>query len=216
MKKIFATLVLLPLVFLFACSDAPPATTDNDQNQTYQPGKNDDISDDISRGQDPVIELLNVTEALEIFAEGVEAQVFDIETGIRFRIMRTTGGYNTLADVEPLTVADTENMLYIAGGTWNIRPRAVIVTVQGRHIAGSIMPFPHSGCDDNPHGVIVDNRNGATGRGINLNSIRDNGMTGVVDIYFFNSLIPGLNRINERHQEMVLEAYEFDGFTYDD
>jgi hypothetical protein len=58
-----------------------------------------------------------------------------------------------------------------------------------------------------PFGEIVDNRNGGTGRGINLNSIQGNGKVGVVDIFFFNSVIPGLNRVDERHQEMVLRAY---------
>lgn len=154
------------------------------------------------------VQLLDFREALELFEEGTYAEVYDIEMGLTFHVKRTTGGYNTLADVEPLTKQDTETILKIAGGDWNLNRRAVILTIEGVRIAASITPFPHFGCDDHPHGVFVDNRNGSTGPGINLNSIRDNGMTGVVDIYFFNSRMPGINRVDEAHQAMVLRAYE--------
>ena len=156
------------------------------------------------------IELLDSREALTIFAEGVEADVLDIETGTTYRVRRATGGYNTLADVETLTLENTQKLLETAGGEWNIRRRAVIVTVNGRRIAASISPFPHSGSEDHPFGVIIDNRSGATGRGINLDSIRGNGLIGVVDIYFFNSLVPGINRVDQRHQEMVLRAHRYE------
>ncbi|MCL2426123.1 MAG: hypothetical protein FWD05_07275 [Oscillospiraceae bacterium] len=157
------------------------------------------------------IELLDFREALEIFGEGIEADVLDIETGITYRVRRVIGGYNTLADVETMTLEDTNRLLETAGGEWNVRRRAVIVTIEGRHIAASIAPFPHSGSEDYPFGMIIDNRSGATGTGINLDSIRGNEMIGVVDIFFFNSMIPGINRVDERHQEMVLMAYDFEG-----
>ncbi len=66
--------------------------------------------------------------------------------------------------------------------------------------------WPHSGREDAPFGNFVDNRSGGTRSGINLDSIRDNNMIGVVDIYFYNSLIPGIRKIDEWHQEKVLEA----------
>ena len=60
-----------------------------------------------------------------------------------------------------------------------------------------------------PFAVEVDNRSGATGTGINLDSIKDNNMEGVIDIFFYNSFIPGINRLDQRHQNMVLEASRF-------
>ena len=198
MKKLYLLAISLVLVLLTACGGetAPP--------------ENDTNTNDTTQSQEGTVELLEVRDALEVFAEGVEAEVFDIDTGLTFRVKRTTGGYSTLADVEPLTTEDTETMLYIAGGRWNRIRRPVIITVGERRIAASLTPFPHFGCDDNPHGVVVDNRSGGTGTGINLNSIRDNGITGVVDIYFFNSLQPGINRPCEMHQEAVLRAYDFE------
>jgi len=137
--------------------------------------------------------------------------VRDVETGITYQVRRAIGGFNTLADVETLTPEDTERLLETAGGDWNIRRRAVIVYIGDYRIAASITPFQHLGCENSPFGEIVDNRSGSTGTGINLNYIQGNGMIGVVDIYFWNSLMPGINRPCERHQEMVLRAYQYEG-----
>lgn len=155
------------------------------------------------------LDLINYVEALELFEEGVEAEIYDIETGITFTVRRVVGGYNTIADVETVSLEDTQKMLEASGGDFSIVRRAVIVTIGEIQLAASIAPFEHSGSEDYAYGEIIDNRSGSTGTGINLDSIRDNGLIGVVDIYFYNSLIPGLNRIDERHQEMVLEAYEY-------
>lgn len=156
-------------------------------------------------------ELLNYKEALTIFIEDKEAEILDIETGITYKVKRVIGGYNTLADVETLTEDDTNKLLQTAGGDWNIKRRAVIITVDGKKIAASIAPFQHSGSEEHVYGEVIDNRTGGTGTGINLDSIRNNGMIGVVDVYFYNSLTPGVNRVDERHQEMVLKAYEYEG-----
>ncbi len=170
-------------------------------------GRKDTIEDNDITDIDINTELLiSFSEALEIFAEGKESVVTDVETGVTYTVRRITQGYTTIADVETLTADDTEKLLSTTGGTFNMRRRAIIVNVDGIEIAASISPFVHSGRDDAPFGAIVDNRSGAAGRGINLNSIRDNNMEGVIDIYFYNSLIPILNRVDERHQEMVLKA----------
>lgn len=153
--------------------------------------------------------LINYEEALEIFEEGTTAIITDIESGEKFNVRRVEGGFTTLADVETLTASDTEVLLSIIGGEWNNIRRSILVEVDGKIIAASLSPFPHSGSDDFPFGEVVDNRSGNTGSGINLNSIRDNNMTGVIDIYFYNSVTPGLNRIDERHQEKVIEASYF-------
>lgn len=165
----------------------------------------------VVKSEDTYSQLLDYTEALALFEEGMEAEVMDVETGLTFTVQRVVGGYDTLADVETVSLEDTEILLEIAGGNWNIVRRAVIVTIGDVKISASISPYEHSGSEDYEYGTIIDNRSGATGTGINLDSIRDNGMIGVVDLYFYNSLVPGYNRIDERHQEMVLEAYAYEG-----
>ena len=197
MKKIFFSIFLCAIIFSGCASES---TVD------YIAPPEAEIPDIVR-----ISELLDFEEALEIFAEGMDAEVLDIETGITYMVRRVTGGYNTIADVETLTLEDTENLLYTAGGEWNVRRRAVIVTVGDRRIAASIAPWEHSGSEEHPFGEIIDNRSGATGTGINLDSIRGNGMIGVVVIFFFSSLVPGINRVCERHQEMVLMAYDFTG-----
>ncbi len=184
-------LIIICTVFICGCNNEETNTKDNSNETSYS-------------------ELINYEEALELFEEGMEAEVLDVETGITFNVRRVVGGYETLADVETLTQEDTDKLLE-AAGEWGIIRRSVIVTIGDHKIAASISPFYHSGDENYAYGEIIDNRSGATGTGINLDSIRDNGMIGVVDIYFYNSLTPGINRIDERHQEMVLEAYDYKG-----
>lgn len=193
MKKILITLILL--IVITGCQEN---SSTNDYNA------------DNVQSQNGYAELLNYDEALAILTEGAEAEILDIDTGITYKVRRVTGGYNTLADVETLTKEDTDKLLETAGGTWNIKRRAVIVTIGDIEIAGSIAPFEHSGSEEKAYAEIIDNRSGSTGTGINLDSIRDNGMIGVVDIYFYNSLTPAVNRVDERHQEMVLKASEYE------
>lgn len=169
--------------------------------------QNDDNNNKIIKSN---IKLIDYTEALNILKEDVEAEVLDIDTGIIYRVKRVTGGFNTLADVETLTAEDTNKLLETCGGEWNIRRIAVIITIGDNKIAASIAPFEHSGSEEKPYAEIIDNRSGSTGTGINLDSIRGNEMIGVVDIFFYNSLIPGVNRVDERHQEMVLKAAEYE------
>ncbi len=155
-------------------------------------------------------QLMQSVDVLELFEPGTEATVFDIETGETYTVRRAVGGYETLADVETVSSEDTAALISTAGGDWNVKRRAVIVTIGDVHIAASIAPLPHSGSEDVPYGEYVDLRNGATGPGINLDSIRDNDLIGVVDIYFYNSLIPVVARIDELHQSMVLKAYQYE------
>lgn len=190
-KKIYITMIAILLISA-GCSDSDSETKSTDKTEEHY------------------AELMNYVEALELFEEGMEAEVLDIETGITYTVRRIEGGYTTIADVETVSIEDTEALLETAGGEWNIIRRAVIVTIGDYTLAASISPYEHSGSEDYDFLEIIDNRTGATGTGVNLDYIRDNGMIGVVDIYFYNSLIPGYNRIDERHQEMVLEAYEYE------
>lgn len=166
--------------------------------------KEEDI--EIQEKEEGIAELISYKDALNILKEDTKAEVLDIETGITYNVKRVIGGFNTLADVETLTLEDTNKLLETCGGKWNVKRRAVIITVGDKKMAASIAPFEHSGSEEKKYGEIIDNRSGSTGTGINLDSIRDNGMVGVVDIYFYNSLTPGVNRVDERHQEMVMKA----------
>jgi hypothetical protein len=148
--------------------------------------------------------LINYKTALEIFDIDVIATATDIETGISFLVQRIGGV--THADVETVSADDTEKLKSIYDGGWSLRRRAIILDIEGKKIAASISAMPHFGREDAPYGAYVDNRSGGTGSGINFNRNRENNMNGVVDIYFYNSLIPGLNKIDERHQEMVIHA----------
>ena len=199
MKNMFRiSMIIFLLVFTVGCMVSSDAYLDEGSNE-------------VILNENAYAELLNYRDALEIFGEGVYAVVYDIQTGISFDVRRAIGGFNSLADVETLTLYDTEKLLYTAGGYFNIRRRPVIVIVGDRRIAASISPFEHKGREDLPFGDIVDNRSGSTGTGINLNSIQDNGMVGVVDIFFWGSFIPGVNRVDERHQENVLRAHNHEG-----
>ena len=151
-------------------------------------------SNDPTEGYPEYSELLHYEEALKIFAEGTTAEVFDIQSGITYKVQRVVGGYDTVANVEALTASDTEKLLQTAGGVWNIRRRSVIVTIGDRKIAASISPLEHSGSASKPI----------------LSVISGNNMNGVVDIHFFDSLIPGTKKVDNRHQEMVERAYYYD------
>lgn len=154
-------------------------------------------------------EIMEYKEVLELFEEGVSAEVLDVETGITYNVRRVIGGFNTIGDVETVSLDDTSKLLETTGGEFTIVRRAVVVTIGDISVPASIAPFPHSGSEDELFGEIIDNRSGSTGTGINLDYFRGNGMVGVVDIYFYNSLTPGINRIDEIHQEMVLKAYDY-------
>ncbi len=189
MKKNFIFIVIL--ILTFGCS------AEKEQNGSI-------------KNENHYSNLMNYNEALELFKEGMVASVYDIETGITYNVRRIEGGYQTIADVETVSKEDTQKLLSTTGGSWSIIRRAVIVTVGDKKIAASIAPFEHSGSEDYPYYEYIDNRTGATGPGVNLDYIRENDLEGVIDIYFYNSLTPIINRVDERHQEMVLKAYDYE------
>jgi LysM repeat protein len=86
-------------------------------------------------------ELIEWSQASEIFSIGKTATITDFLTGKTFQTKRTYGVNH--ADVEPLTKTDTETMNGIWGGpTWDTRP--IIVEVDGRYIAAAMHNMPHS------------------------------------------------------------------------
>ncbi|WP_058485830.1 peptidoglycan-binding domain-containing protein [Defluviitalea phaphyphila] len=141
-----------------------------------------------------------------IFPRGMNAKVTDIKTGKSFMIKRTFGTNH--ADVETLTKEDTEIMKEI-WGEYSWERRAVVVEVDGHLIAGSMTAMPHAGVDNKPAIVIVDERSGGYGTGQNLDSVKNNGMDGHVDIHFLNSRTHGTNVVQKIHQDKVMEAAEY-------
>ncbi len=152
--------------------------------------------------------LLDYKEALELFEEELSVTLIDVLTNTEIEVRRVKGGHTTLANVEPKTALETEKLLSLIGGEWTTERRSVVIKIDNQFIAASLSTFPHSGREDQLFGEVVDNRSGDTGSGINLNSISDNNMNGVIDVYFYNS-ITSLNLIDEEHQEKVIEAAYF-------
>jgi LysM repeat protein len=77
-----------------------------------------------------------------IFKKNDVAVVTDIKTGKSFSVKRLYGTNH--ADVEPLTKEDAAVMKSIYG-SWSWDRRAVIVTIDGKNIAGSMNGMPHGG-----------------------------------------------------------------------
>jgi hypothetical protein len=138
-----------------------------------------------------------------IFPRGKNAKVTDIKTGKSFMIKRTFGTNH--ADVETLTKEDTKVMKEIWGG-YSWERRSVVVEVDGNLIAGSMTAMPHAGVDSQPSVKVVNGRSGGYGRGQNLDSVKNNGMDGHVDIHFLNSRTHGTNVMQKIHQDKVKEA----------
>lgn len=150
------------------------------------------------------VELLDWwTEASKIFKIGMTAKVTDVRTGKTFNIVRTYGGNH--ADCEAETAEDSKKIKEIWGG-WSWSRRPVVIEVSGRKIAASIAAMPHAGVDKSPANKTISSRSGGYGRGANLDKIKNNGMSGVIDVHFLNSRTHGTNRVDKNHQAAVKEA----------
>lgn len=150
------------------------------------------------------IELLDWwTEASKVFKIGMTAKVTDVKTGKTFNLVRTYGGNH--ADCEAKTSADSKKIKEIWGG-WSWVRRPVIVEVSGRKIAASIAAMPHAGVDSAPASKTISSRSGGYGRGANLDKVKSNGMSGVIDVHFLNSRTHGTNRVDPKHQAAVKAA----------
>jgi len=147
------------------------------------------------------------TTAQHIFPREADATVIDVETGRSFRIRRTFGTNH--ADVETLTIEDTNIMKDIWGG-WSWDRRAVVViTDTGYVLAASMNGMPHAGVDGPAALSHVTNRSGGFGSGMNFDAIPGNGMHGHVCIHFFNSRNHGQSTPQAGHQNMVQVAAQY-------
>lgn len=142
-------------------------------------------------------------EAQYIFKEGDIAKVTDVDTRLTFQVMRTFGHEH--ADVETVTAEDTA-ILKSIWGDWSWERRAVIVSVNDRHIAASLTAMPHAGRDDFPALQTVSSRSGGYGRGTNLDKVKGNDMDGVMCMHFKNSKLHKNNNTDADHQAMVKKA----------
>jgi len=150
------------------------------------------------------IELLDWwTGVSKVFKIGMAAKVTDVKTGKTFSIVRTYGGNH--ADCEARTAEDSKKIKAIWGG-WSWERRPIIVEVDGRRIAASMAAMPHAGVDKSPANKFISSRSGGYGRGANLDKIKNNGMSGVVDVHFLNSRTHGTNKVDAKHQKAVKEA----------
>ncbi|WP_052447401.1 hypothetical protein [Clostridium polynesiense] len=134
---------------------------------------------------------------------GAVLQIRDLYTDKTFNVKRTFGTKH--ADVEPLTLQDT-NIIKSIWGEFSWERRPVVVYYSGKSIAASLSAMPHAGVDSEPSEDIIENRSGEYGKGANLDSVKDNGMDGVIDLHFFNSRTHGSDKLDEEHQNAVLKA----------
>lgn len=141
-----------------------------------------------------------------IFKIGSTATVYDIDSGLSFKIKRTYG--HNHADCEALTAKDTATMKKIFGG-WSWTRRAIIVTVGDKKIAASMAGMPHAGLDASAANKVVSSRSGGYGRGQNLDAVKGNNMNGHFDIHFYGSKTHDTNRVDSAHQKMVKKAAEW-------
>ena len=145
-------------------------------------------------------------EVKYIWNRGEVAVVTDVDTGKSFQVKRTYGSNH--ADVEPLTKEDTNIIKDIWGGfTWE--RRAVVVQVNGYSIAGSMTAMPHAGVESAAANKYVRNRSAGYGSGINLDAVKGNGVSGVMDIHFKNSRTHSTNRTQSSQQNMVEKAANY-------
>jgi peptidoglycan hydrolase-like protein with peptidoglycan-binding domain len=147
-------------------------------------------------------------EVQYIWDRGTNATVTDIDTGKSFQVKRTYGTNH--ADVEPLTKKDAQIIKDIWGG-WSWERRAVVVTVGDMNLAGSMTAVPHAGVESAPANTVVNNRSEGYGRGENLDAVKGNGVSGVMDIHFLNSRTHSSNSEQKSHQDMVKKAGAYIG-----
>ena len=126
-------------------------------------------------------ELLDwFTEAQYVFTIGKTAKITDLNTGKSFFIKRTVGYGH--ADSETVSVNDTNIAKSIWGGfSWT--PRAVIIEIDGRKIAGSMSFMPHD-----------------------VEYVSNNGITGHFDVYTSGGIRTKDGKPDPSHQAQVERA----------
>lgn len=132
-------------------------------------------------GQSYYGEPLPWSQVQKIFPKYAYATVKDLETGLSFKVQRRGGTYH--ADVQPLTVQDTQIMKKIYGGQWSWRRRAVLMEVGGNLIAASMNGMPHG-----------------------AGAVKDNQFPGHFCLHFRESKVHKSNAVDLAHQLMIAKA----------
>ncbi len=178
----------------------------------------DDVNSDIVRGitvssqkeivksAKPQIENLDwFSKAQYVYPIGAVAEVEDVYTGKTFKLKRTFGTNH--ADVEALTREDSEVIKNVWGGNYSWERRPVIVSVSGKRIAASMAAMPHAGNDAYPALAEAPDLSGGYGTGQNLDVVKNNGMDGVCDLHFLNSMRHSdgsiTEGVDEEHQRCI-------------
>jgi hypothetical protein len=145
-------------------------------------------------------------EVQYIWQRGTNATITDVATGESFQVKRTFGTNH--ADVEPVTKKDSQIIKEIWGGfSWE--RRAVVVQVGDTVMAASFTAMPHAGVESKPAVQVVSGRSGGYGTGQNLDAVKGNGVSGVMDIHFLNSRTHSTNRLLSSQQNMVKKAAKY-------
>ena len=124
------------------------------------------------------------TKRHNILTTGTTIQIYDIRSGLTYNVRAFSLGNH--ADVETLTVQDTEIMRQASGGfSWDARP--VLATFNGRTFAAAMHTMPHAG-----------------------STIADNGKNGHVCLHFFESTPHNGNQSwRAEMQAAVLQAFNY-------
>jgi len=141
------------------------------------------------------------TEAQYVVPTQSVIEIVDFYTGKSFFAKRTTGSNH--ADIETLTLSDTQKMKEIWGGNFSWTRRPVIVKINGRKIAASASSLPHAGNDKVAGGIYTTWRSDGYPPGYNLDWVKDNGIDGVVDLHFANSTRHNDGQVDSKHQENI-------------
>lgn len=141
------------------------------------------------------------TEAQYVVPTQGIIEIVDFYTGKSFFAKRTTGANH--ADVETLTLTDTQKMKEIWGGSFSWTRRPVIIKINGRKIAASASSLPHAGNDKAAGGVYTTWRSDDYPPGYNLDWVKGNGIDGVFDVHFANSTRHNDGEVDDKHQENI-------------
>ncbi|WP_270181690.1 hypothetical protein [Alkalihalobacillus sp. CinArs1] len=128
---------------------------------------------------DNKVQLIPWKEVEKIIPRKAVFSITDVETGKSFDVQRRAGSDH--ADVQPLTHKDTKIMKAIYR-KWSWKRRAVIVTIDGKQIAGSMNGMPHGA------GAL------------------QNGFNGHFCLHFLNSSTHRSSEPDPAHHLMVLKA----------
>jgi len=113
-----------------------------------------------------------------VLTTGTTIQIFDIRSGLTYNVRAFSLGNH--ADVETVTVHDTEIMRQTSGGfSWDARP--VLATFNGRTFAAAIHTMPHAG-----------------------STIHDNGKNGHICLHFLGSTPHNGNRSWEAEMQAAI------------